>query len=561
MIDLKDISVKIANYKCFREAQGFEEIRPINVIIGRNNSGKSALLDLVQHATSPSSIDDLGHKGKAPQILLSCEMTEDLLKAFLREDFHDNKVGYYLQFARNRLKGRRIQCAMNEQGALSVHSVEPADGISEDHLKLVGGRVVQQLKNPFRGYQFRRIVSDRDIQPEKVAGSLDLQPNGGCATAIIERFINAERLPSHLVERDLLDELNSILRPDTSLTRILVQQREDQTWEINLEERTKGTVPMSHTGSGVKTVLLVLINLLVPPFLAKKPLSQFLFGFEELENNLHPAMQRRLFLYLRRKAIDDKCTFFLTTHSNVVIDLFSKDNEAQILHVRHDGECAKVTRAATYLEGRSVLNDLGVRASDLLQSNVVVWVEGPSDRVYFNSWINLWSEGMLLENVHYQCLPYGGSVIAHLSFDDPNSVEEVIQALKINSHAIVLMDSDKTKQDDPLKPNPERIAQEVKKMGGICWISAGKEIENYIPLSAFRMMYKKEDLDCPDQFEDIFQYVEKIQAGQDRYRANKVSFARKVCPHITREAIEQTLDMNEKLDQVCERIRAWNGIP
>jgi len=39
----------IRNYKSFgAEEQGFDSIKPTNLIVGRNNSGKSALLDLVQ---------------------------------------------------------------------------------------------------------------------------------------------------------------------------------------------------------------------------------------------------------------------------------------------------------------------------------------------------------------------------------------------------------------------------------------------------------------------------------------------------------------------------------
>ena len=48
---LDDFSVKIRNYKCFAgEAQGFESIKPINLIIGKNNSGKSSLLELIENA-------------------------------------------------------------------------------------------------------------------------------------------------------------------------------------------------------------------------------------------------------------------------------------------------------------------------------------------------------------------------------------------------------------------------------------------------------------------------------------------------------------------------------
>jgi len=42
-------NLKIKNYKCFGDtAQGFNEIKPINIIIGKNNSGNSSLIDLIK---------------------------------------------------------------------------------------------------------------------------------------------------------------------------------------------------------------------------------------------------------------------------------------------------------------------------------------------------------------------------------------------------------------------------------------------------------------------------------------------------------------------------------
>ncbi|MBW8034938.1 MAG: AAA family ATPase [Planctomycetes bacterium] len=56
MSELSTFSFKTANFKCFGEQeQGFDEIKPINVIIGRNNSGKSTLLDLLQYTIQGSS--------------------------------------------------------------------------------------------------------------------------------------------------------------------------------------------------------------------------------------------------------------------------------------------------------------------------------------------------------------------------------------------------------------------------------------------------------------------------------------------------------------------------
>jgi AAA15 family ATPase/GTPase len=51
--DFLQFSAKIRYFKCFGElAQGFDQVKPVNLIIGRNNSGKSALLDLVEYLVS-----------------------------------------------------------------------------------------------------------------------------------------------------------------------------------------------------------------------------------------------------------------------------------------------------------------------------------------------------------------------------------------------------------------------------------------------------------------------------------------------------------------------------
>jgi AAA15 family ATPase/GTPase len=128
---------------------------------------------------------------------------------------------------------------------------------------------------------------------------------------VLIAYLNDSRLDRDVIEITLLDELNAIFQPDARYTRILVEQRSTNDWEIYVEEPRKGRIPMSQTGSGLKTVLLVLANLLLVPLLAEKPpklLSEYLFGFEELENNLHPAIQRRLFRYLQHKAIKENAT-------------------------------------------------------------------------------------------------------------------------------------------------------------------------------------------------------------------------------------------------------------
>lgn len=54
-----------------------------------------------------------------------------------------------------------------------------------------------------------------------------------------------------------------------------------------------------------------------------------------------------------------------------------------------NNQVSTIQRIDNYFSKSELLNDLDIRASDLLQSNGIVWVEGPSDRVYVKRWIEL----------------------------------------------------------------------------------------------------------------------------------------------------------------------------
>ena len=179
-------------------------------------------------------------------------------------------------------------------------------------------------------------------------------------------------------------------------------------------------------------------------------MSDYVFAFEELENNLHPSLQRRLVRYICESALKNEFAVFLTTHSNAVIDMLGHSSSAQIIHVTHSGGAAKARRVSTYVENRGILDDLDIRASDLLQANGIVWVEGPSDKLYFNRWIGLVTEGALEEGTHYQCVFYGGRLLAHLTGVQPFDTtdhDQAVRIFRVNRNAIVLMDSDKSTPD------------------------------------------------------------------------------------------------------------------
>jgi len=561
------IGLEFENYKSFGAGlTGFAEIKPANIIIGRNNSGKSALLDIVEWACEPRSLPrHLWHDGKAPRVQLHTVLTEEHVARVFQRNTSEGPIRGSHWNAGKVLVGVRIDADFNDNGSTRLANLHGA--IDKKFLyqgnKIDGyyEKLGSNVSNPFIGKLFRRLSAERDVIPESTSAQLALGKNGLGLTNTISEILNRFEHPTKLVSEAVLAALNEIFAPDSYFEAISVQQYSDGLWEVFLTEREKGPIALSHSGSGLKTILLVIGFFVLLPYIERKDLSRFIFAFEELENNLHPALQRRLMQYVIENARKEKTLVFLTTHSNVVIDMFSHDREAQIIHVSHSDGSSRARRTQTYVENRGVLDDLDVRASDLLQSNVVVWVEGPSDRLYLNRWIELFTEGRLVEGTHYQCIYYGGRLLAHLSAADPSiDANEVVKILRVNKNAILLIDSDKKEETSGINATKQRLVSEMQSFGGIAWVTAGREIENYLPLSAIQARISTAQLPL-GQFEDIAEYLDRLEPGAGKkFERNKVLFAESVLPELTRESLRGTLDLSERLAEAISKIKGWNGL-
>jgi hypothetical protein len=418
----------------------------------------------------------------------------------------------------------------------------------------------------FKNKNLRRLYADRDITPEESNNStLVLESNGAGATNILERIYNSDQYDTHLVTKHLLEALNKIIKPDAYFDEISVQQhsKDDNKWEIYLREKDCGLIPLSKCGSGLKTILLVLINVLIMPKVEECSISEYFFAFEELENNLHPSLLKRLFLYLQSEVNEKNCHFFITTHSNVVVDLFSSDENTQLVHVYKDSTGYHSRTIESYSDKKGLLNDLGNKASDLLQANGIIWLEGPSDRIYLNKWIEILSSGELKEHIHYECAFFGGSVLCHFSGNEPKADNQGIEILNINSNAILVADSDKKKWDSELKDRVERIKKELRDNNSLVWVTKCREIENYIPEACLEKLFHKTKLPQIEKFERVLRNEQ-----QDSYfdknnlpTRDKVSLAKDIVStsSMNKENLENRFDLPNKIKEICDEIRKWNA--
>lgn len=565
MPDYRSISVKVKNYKSFGEdPQGFDHILPINLIIGKNNAGKSALLDAVSHtAYSPETMmPNLGNNGETPGLVVRQPLTDEHIRPVFSENTSGGVIGgNFYEYGKN-LIGRPIVMSFpftSDEG----HFLELDPPFSTEAIKNeFAPRLATKVKKPFHGYVVRRIAADRDIRPEPSEDAYSLSPDGTGATNLIRFCLQSADFngASTYIKKDLLNALNYIFEGETVFTEITTKYRADH-WEVYLVEKDKNTeIPISNSGSGLKTILLVLLQLLVMARLvATNGEDHFIFLFEEIENNLHPGLLRNLLNFIRVYAKEKGCLFFITTHSSTTIDLFDKDPDAQIVHVRHNKKHTTVIPTKVFLDKKGVIDDLDVRSSDILQSNAVIWVEGPSDRTYINHWLSLYSNGELREGEHYQCVFYGGRLLARLTAD-PDAQDEV-NILKINTNAILVMDSDIVLPNGTINATKERMKKEVEAVNGYVWTTDGKEIENYLPKELLESHYKKTTTKTFTSRTKIQDFINSIEAkAGDVFVQQKPLFAEQFCELYTKEMLDADKELTVCIKAVHDLLRKWNGI-
>lgn len=558
MPEISKIRIKVKNYKAFgAEEQGLESISNINIVIGKNNTGKSALLDIVEYCTHPHDLASKRKDGTVPEVYISYPLTLEDIHGVFTENRSRSPVGVtdYAYFTNweNRYITHRI-----DPDKTNYHSIE--NGRDDKPVNPAFNSDIPRLaKNPLQGIICRRILADRDIVPES-SNSIDLTPNGSMATAMIHNILDLDTENADLINSDLLNALNKILEPDIHISKIHPRKNSNGNHEIFLQDSKKGLIRLIDSGSGLKTIMLVLLNLIVMPKRDGKSLENYIFCFEELENNLHPGALRRLFSFIREVAETEKAHFFITTHSSIVIDMFSGDPLAQILHVTHDGENSVIKQVQSYSDQGLLLDDLDVRASDLLQSNGVIWVEGPSDRIYLNHLIKLVSNDTIKEGRNYQCVFYGGRLLARLeATTDPDSAE--VNILTVNRNAVLVMDSDKSKEADEINDTKKRMTKEVEDAGGLVWTTLGREIENYIPQPSLAKHFDNPKQPALGQYEKLSEYLDKNTSGAgNKFLSNKNGFASDIIEKITLEDIKGHLDLLPKTLELVNRICEWNHL-
>lgn len=314
----------------------------------------------------------------------------------------------------------------------------------------------------------------------------------------------------------------------------------------------KRYLPIASFGDGVHHLLMIAF------YLATQPESHLLV--EEPETHLHPESLRNLMALLKQEL---KGQSFITTHSPVLLDT---DIPTQVYRIEHDGCKSNATSCTRMSDFYKILDLLDVRASDLLQANIVIWVEGPTDRMFIKQCLSLrgsqWTEGL-----HYQFAYYGGSLLSHVTVG--KETEHLVDLLRLCRNIVVVCDSDRAKEEETLSASKTRIRKEVTNAEGLFWVTAGREIENYICDTAITRTYQRllgqEDVQLKlgqfDRLEDVISdQVKEAPTGPSwalHYARNKVRVMQEVLSDLRSDELDH-LDLADRLEEIEDAIAQAN---
>lgn len=339
-------NLQVINIKSFADAGLLQLSKGINVIVGKNNAGKSTLLQCVLSMQSTNQSHPFNQAKEARRIGTS----ESTIRITLQniEEAHFNIQGISeggqgdltITFNSDTLPNAFTFTPLGNDGA-EIPNVKPITNQEPNNFILP-----YTIKRFAQG--FNPLMSNNPSQTKYVFESLaqlaeKIQPYTQSTHPLHEQF-------DKLCRGFIGSPMGIIEGANGHLPGIYTNQN--------------GSILLSQMGDGVPHIVGLIVHLLRA--------EKRLFVIEELENGINPEPLKLLLEEIKRSAKEQQNQFLISTHSNIVLQSLASEKDCKIIEVTQakirPGEipvssCIQIERGDVEARRRVLLN-LGYSLAD-----------------------------------------------------------------------------------------------------------------------------------------------------------------------------------------------------
>lgn len=411
LIKLFLAEVTMKNFRCFSEAEQTVNFhRGLNVLVGENDSGKSAVIDAIRIALGTTDqgwyrvdISDFHNEDKSKEISIICKF-DDLsvteCAAFLECLTYvnvegENKPVLYLHW-----KCKYLLNITPPRTSTSISTGLTGDGpqLTADARELLRVTYLKALRDAYNDMQSGRnsrlsqIVQsipnlNSGINRYTEGMSLDELSITGIADLSNKLLSEHAALKQANVDVTTILKDKMLLRSDQLITKLQVsgtnavetKKLESLLEKLDMTVDKVGSQNQGRVGLGTSNIMSMACELLLNNTNAQKGNSSFLL-IEEPEAHIHAQRQLRLIQSLQNEAEGNSNQIILTTHSPLLASVISLEN----VTIMRGSKPFSLSKGQTLLDDDDYLyleRYLDATKANLFFAKSVIIVEGPAEEL------------------------------------------------------------------------------------------------------------------------------------------------------------------------------------